>query len=271
VLAARAYLEARPDERVTLSELARAVGASPAHLQRTFKAELGVSPRVYQAGLRMTQLKTRLKQGRPVTAALYEAGYGSSSRLYEQADSELGMTPGAYRRGGSGVRIAFATTSTRVGRLLVAATARGVCSVAFGDSAAALEAGLRREYPKAEIEPGGTELRAWVAAVRDVLNGLPAGDVPLDVPGTVFQQRVWRALQEIPPGAVRSYGQIAQALGRPSAVRAVARACASNHVALLVPCHRVVRADGTAGGYRWGQGRKQRLLDQERERARRTA
>lgn len=266
--AARRFLEAHSGERVTLPRLARQVGVSAFHLQRTFKALVGLSPKDYQAALRVGRLKTQLRKGSDVTAALYGAGYGSASRLYERAGERMGMTPGAYKRGGAGIRIAYATTRSKLGRLLVGATPRGVCAVLFADTDAALESALRREYPQAEIERGGQALEAWIAAVRDHANGAAAdAHVPLDVQGTAFQWQVWRALQRIPPGSTRSYAQIAAALGKPRAVRAVARACAANHVALLVPCHRVVRSDGSAGGYRWGASRKQRLLDQEREAA----
>jgi AraC family transcriptional regulator of adaptative response/methylated-DNA-[protein]-cysteine methyltransferase len=268
VAAARAYLAAHLDETVTLERLGREVGASPFHLQRTFKRLLGVSPKDYVLAQRAERLKQRLKEGDDVTTATYEAGYGAGSRLYEQSNARLGMTPGTFRRGGRGAHIRFAFATAPLGCLLVAATERGICAVRLGDDEAELSAGLRRDYPQATLErvAAGDPLEGWVEAILTSLapaSGAappPLAGLPLDVRATAFEWRVWRELQRIPRGATRSYGEVAAALGKPGAARAVARACAANRVALVVPCHRVVRADGDPGGYRWGAERKRQLL-----------
>jgi AraC family transcriptional regulator, regulatory protein of adaptative response / methylated-DNA-[protein]-cysteine methyltransferase len=200
-----------------------------------------------------------------VTSALYDTGYGSSSRLYERAPAQLGMTPAAYRRGGAGVCIHYTIVDSALGRLLVAATGKGICFVSLGDDDTALLADLRKDYPAAQIETDGRELQPWVSAIVEYLSGQPAPlDLPLDVQATAFQRRVWRELQAIPYGSTRTYGDIANAIGNPNAVRAVSRACATNPVALVVPCHRVIRSNGSLAGYRWGLARKERLLEQER-------
>jgi len=259
------YLESHLEETPTLHELAAAVALSPWHLQRTFRAALGLSPRQYAARLKAERFRGEVRRGESVSTATYGAGYGSSSRLYETADQSLGMTPGAYRRGGRGMHVRYTTAASPFGRLLVAATERGICAVTLGDDDGALETGLRREYPNAEIERDDAALQHWLDAVRPVAEGGPAAaSLPLDLQATAFQWRVWRALQEIPRGETRSYGEVAAALGDPKAARAVARACATNRVALVVPCHRVVRGDGEAGGYRWGEDRKRRILEEER-------
>ena len=263
-----AFLDAHPDERVTLARLSKAVGLSPFHLQRNFKRLTGVSPKEYASTRRLQRFKSRVRERGSVTAAVYEAGYGSSSRLYEQAGARLGMTPATYGRGGKGMSIRFGVVSSAMGRTLVGATERGLCAVFLGDSDARLEAELRREYPLADIAPMASDFQDWLSAVARYLEGKTAGlDLPLDVHATAFQWRVYKALQQIPPGRTRSYKEVAIALGQPNAVRAVARACATNRVALVVPCHRVVRSDGEVGGYRWGTGRKERLLEQERQAA----
>lgn len=262
---AQAYLDRHPGETVTLERLGRVVGMSPYHLQRTFKRLVGVTPKAYASGRRWDRLKRRLRDGGSVSRATYDAGYASASRAYEEAQARMGMTPSAYRRGARGVRIRYSTFPTAAGLMLVAATERGVCAVSLGDSAAALEAELRREYPAAELERHDEALRAWVETVVRHLEGNGGVDeLPLDVRGTAFQWRVWRALQRIPRGATRSYGEIARAIGRPAAARAVAGACAHNPVALVIPCHRVVREDGEPGGYRWGPERKRALLQAEK-------
>ncbi len=261
-----AYLEAHLEDSPTLADLSQEVGLSPHHLQRTFKAATGLSPKQYAARLRAAQFKAEVQRGESVTSATYGAGYGSSSRLYEKADANLGMTPGAYRRGGKGMHIRYTLADSPFGRLLVGATERGICAVTLGDEDSILVAELRREYPNAEIGRDDVALQDWVAEILPRLEGPAAArELPLDLQATSFQWRVWRALQEIPYGETRSYGEIAAALGQPRAVRAVARACAGNRVALVVPCHRVVRGDGETGGYRWGTGRKQRILDREAE------
>jgi AraC family transcriptional regulator, regulatory protein of adaptative response / methylated-DNA-[protein]-cysteine methyltransferase len=237
---------------------------SPWHLHRTFKAVLGLSPKQYAARLRADRFKEEVRGGESLAGATYGAGYGSSSRLYEKSGENLGMTPGAYRRGGRGMRIRYTLADSPFGRLLVGATERGICAVSVGDADGPLEAELRREYPNAGIERDDAGLQEWLAAVLPALEGkAAAGELPLDLQATAFQWRVWRALQEIPRGETRSYQQVAASLGQPGAARAVAQACASNRVALVIPCHRVVRGDGTPGGYRWGAERKETILRQE--------
>ena len=258
------------DEGVpTLEQLGSAVGISPHHLQRLFKAMMGVSPRQYAEAVRLGRLKQSLKEGEPVTMALYGAGYGSSSRLYEKAPAHLGMTPASYAKGGRGARIAYTVVAhSRVGslgRLLVAATERGVCMVSLGDTEAFLEAELENEFPEAEIGRDDGALAEWVGAVLDLAGaGTPHADLPLDIRATAFQWRVWRELKAIPAGETRTYGEIAAALGQPGAARAVGRACATNPVSLVVPCHRAVGGDGKMHGYRWGVERKETLLERER-------
>jgi AraC family transcriptional regulator of adaptative response/methylated-DNA-[protein]-cysteine methyltransferase len=290
VARARAYLEAHATEPVTLDALAREAGLSAHHLQRTFKRLVGVSPKRYAAALRADRLKLELRAGATVSRATYEAGYGASSRVYDAANAHLGMAPAAYRHGGRGEHIRYTTAGSALGRVLVAATVRGVCAVTLGDDDAQLEQALAAEYPNArrervDVGTGPTDsteptplaagdadadmlarraLRDWVGAVLAQLAGsAPPLVLPLDAGGTAFQQRVWQALGEIPYGETRSYSQLAHAVGAPRAVRAVASACARNRVALVIPCHRVVRESGALGGYRWGLDRKRQLLAQE--------
>jgi AraC family transcriptional regulator of adaptative response/methylated-DNA-[protein]-cysteine methyltransferase len=257
-------LEDDRDESWRLPALARAAGISPRHLLRTFKKALGVTPRQYAEARRMAAFKGRLRKGDSVTGALYEVGFGSSSRLYEDVQGRLGMTPATYRRGGRGMSIGYTVTDSPLGRLLVAATERGVAAVSLGDSESALESSLRTEYPAAEIRRDDAGLQRWVSVVLDQLAGTaPRADLPLDVQATAFQHRVWQELRAIPRGQTRSYSEVARRLGRPRAARAVAQACARNRVALLIPCHRVVEAGGGLGGYRWGVDRKRALLERE--------
>ncbi|HEX8556540.1 MAG TPA: bifunctional DNA-binding transcriptional regulator/O6-methylguanine-DNA methyltransferase Ada [Pyrinomonadaceae bacterium] len=264
-----ALIEAREGEPAPLEELGREVGASPHHVQRTFKRVTGITPRQYAAALRLRQFKAKVREGRGVTEALYESGYGSSSRLYERVSERLGMTPARYRRGGKGMSISYTTVGCDMGRLLVAATERGVCSVQFGDDDGELEAALAAEYPAAELSREPSRLDDFVNALLGHLDGRPSRlDLPLDVRATAFQSRVWEELRRIPYGETRSYAEVARSLGRPTATRAVARACATNPVALVTPCHRVVRGDGSPSGFRWGVGRKRALLAREREGAR---
>ncbi|HEU4321822.1 MAG TPA: bifunctional DNA-binding transcriptional regulator/O6-methylguanine-DNA methyltransferase Ada [Roseiflexaceae bacterium] len=259
------FLEEPREGVPTLEELAARFALSPAHLQRTFKRIAGVSPRQYADAHRAERLRTGLRVGADVTGALYEAGYGSSSGFYDQAPASLGMTPAAYRSGGRAAQIGYAVAPCALGHLLVAATERGICKVSLGDSPAALEADLRDEFPAAELRADSTALEPWLRAVLEHLDGQrPHLDLPLDIQASAFQRIVWEALRAIPYGATRSYQQVAQAIGRPTAARAVARAVATNPVALLIPCHRVVRADGEPGGYRWGADRKRKLLEGER-------
>ena len=262
----RRRLADAPDGRITLAELGQAVNLSPSHLQRKFTRATGVSPAEYVSARRIESFKRSLGGGNSVAHATYDAGFGSSSRVYERSNAALGMTPGAYRRGGARVTIRYTTTASPLGRLLVAATERGLCAVSIGAGDAALLAALKREYPSATVEAGGGLLRGLVKRVLRVLDGRePATDLPTDLRATAFQRRVWRELQKIPFGETRSYGEIARKIGRKSAARAVAKACASNRLALVVPCHRVVRDDGDVGGYRWGAARKKKLLAHEAE------
>lgn len=267
VLRACRFIESNFEARLTLAALSAELGVSPHHLQRSFKRVIGITPRQYADACRLRVLKRRLRGEEDVTTALYAAGYGSSSRLYERAPAQLGMTPATYRRGGHGMRIGYTSVACRLGRLLVAATERGICAVSLGESDATLEAALAREYPNAEIHRDRTGVSRWVGALLALLHGRqPHLNLPVDIQATAFQRRVWEVLRAIPYGATRTYGEIARAVGRPKASRGVARACATNPVAILVPCHRVVRADGGLGGYRWGLARKRALLDQERTR-----
>jgi AraC family transcriptional regulator of adaptative response/methylated-DNA-[protein]-cysteine methyltransferase len=253
---------------VSLGELADAVGMSPFHLQRVFQAQLGLSPARYLRARRGERFKSRLRTGGTVSRATFDVGLGSSSRAYELAESQLGMTPATYRRGGRGAEIRYRVVSSSLGKVLVAATARGVCAVKLGDHASALERDLAEEYPRAELvraRGSDDEFSAWVDAIVRYVDG--SGDspsMPVDVQATAFQWRVWRALQAIPRGETRSYTAVAKAIGKPNAVRAVASACASNRVAMVIPCHRVVRSDGALSGYRWGPERKRKLLERER-------
>jgi AraC family transcriptional regulator, regulatory protein of adaptative response / methylated-DNA-[protein]-cysteine methyltransferase len=265
------YIEAHPAEAPDLAELASRAGLSRFHLQRTFKAVTGVTPKAYVETCRVRLLKQSLREAGDVTAAVYDAGFGSSSRVYERADTRLGMTPKQYRRGGEGVAITYAAVDSPLGPLMIAATDRGLCFVQFGDSGDELAAALRREYPAARIapmaEPHAPEFNRWIEALESHLKGVkPRLDLPLDIRATAFQMRVWTYLQSIPYGEVQSYGEVAAAIGNPKAVRAVARACASNTVALAIPCHRVIRGSGELGGYRWGLERKRALIDLERRR-----
>jgi AraC family transcriptional regulator of adaptative response/methylated-DNA-[protein]-cysteine methyltransferase len=263
-----AAIDAAEGTPLTLTALGATLGVSPGHLQRTFTRTLGITPRQYAAARRAGEVKERLRTGDSIAGALYDAGYGSSSRLYEGASATLGMTPAAYRRGGKGMRISYTIAASQLGRLLVAATPRGVCAVSLGDADTDLEAGLRREYPAAAIGRDDEGLGVWLAAILDHLDGrLPVLNLPLDLQGTAFQWRVRALLQAIPYGETRSYGELARELGNPGAARAVARVCATNPVALAIPCHRVVRGDGDEGGYRWGVQRKHALLAREQEHA----
>jgi AraC family transcriptional regulator of adaptative response/methylated-DNA-[protein]-cysteine methyltransferase len=261
----RRYLE-QQTEVVSLAELALRAGLSASHLQRSFKRLVGVSPREYQDARRLDRFKTRLRSGDTVSRATYEAGFGSSSRVYERADAMLGMTPAAYRRGGAGLVVRYTIADAPVGRVLVATTERGVCAVELGATNADVERALRADFPNATIQRDDEGHATWVRAVLDRVRDprrAPEHHVPLDVHGTAFQRQVWKALLDIPFGERRSYGEVAAAIGRPGATRAVARACASNRVAVVIPCHRVVRSGGALAGYKWGVDRKRRLLADE--------
>lgn len=262
-------IRANPEERHTLGALAGRVGLSRFHFQRAFTQVVGISPRAFAEACRLGQVKTALKNGERVTPAIYDAGYGSSSRLYERAGAALGMTPATYRKGAPGVEIDFTIADSPLGRLLLAATTRGVCRVMIGDSDRALEKDLREEYPHAAIRRNDRLLSAQVRTLLEHLRGTsPHVELPLDVRATAFQWRVWRHLQAIPYGETRTYSEVATAIGKPTATRAVARACATNPVALLIPCHRVIGTDGSLRGYRWGVERKEKLLAAERRHVR---
>jgi AraC family transcriptional regulator of adaptative response/methylated-DNA-[protein]-cysteine methyltransferase len=263
--ACRLIEAAAPEEGLpSLASLGASLGVSRYYLQREFKRIVGVSPRQYAVAHRVKQFKSRIKEGETVIEAMNEAGYGSSSRLYEQTDAELGMTPASYARGGAGARIAYTIAPCELGRLLVAATSRGLCAVRLGDSDAELEATLSTEFPEAEIKQDAHALGDYVEAILRHLAGQQTSlELPLDVRATAFQRRVWEELRRIPFGSTRSYREVAASLGQPTAVRAVAGACAANPVALVTPCHRVVREDGSLSGYRWGTERKAKLLAQE--------
>jgi AraC family transcriptional regulator of adaptative response/methylated-DNA-[protein]-cysteine methyltransferase len=262
---ARRYLEESDGERVTLAALGTALGVSPYHLQRVFKQATGLSPRQFMESRRLDALKGHLKGKESVTMAMYEAGYGSSSRLYERSSERLGMTPGEYKAGGVGAEIRYAVARTPIGTVLVGATARGICSVKIGGPEGELAAALRKEFPSATIQRDREGLAKWVGSLVRHLEGRTTKlDLPLDIQGTAFQWRVWEALRAIPYGATRSYGEIARAIGKPRAARAVGHACATNPTALVIPCHRVVRGGGGLGGYAWGINVKKQLLASER-------
>lgn len=253
-------------QRPTVHALATAVGLDPVVLRHRLEATLGIGPRALLSGRQLARLRERLLAGDEVTDALYAAGYGSSSRLYEKASEALGMTPGTYRRGGIGVAIGWTTAPSPLGLLLVATTAIGVCAVYLGDSEHDLLAALEAEFPRATITRG-VRRTDWVAAAVAVASGQAGEEVPLDLQGTAFQQRVWLALRSIPRGETRTYAELASMIGQPRAARAAARACATNKVSLLVPCHRIVGSDASLTGYRWGVERKRRLLEIERSRS----
>lgn len=263
---AAAYLDEHP--RATLAELGAALAVSPFHLQRVFKAQTGLSPRQYAAGRRWQALKDHLRQGEAVSQALYQSGYGSASRVYEAAQTQLGMTPAVYRRGGKDMHITYTVVPCPLGQMLLAATERGLCFLAFGDQDEDLLPALAAEYPAAGLQADPQAQSPAFSAALPALQSYLAGgaavlDLPLDLQATAFQQRVWAELRRIPYGEVRTYTQVAEALGCPKAVRAVASACAANPVSVVTPCHRVLRRDGSLGGYRWGLARKHALLATE--------
>ena len=260
------YIEAHADENPTLAVLGEAVGASPHHLQRSFKRALGVSPHQYLESLKAQKYKDLLKNGRDLTGAGYEAGYGSSSRVYEGASRYLGMTPATYKKGGEGVSIRYGITTCRLGRLLVAATGKGVCRVGIGDSVAELASDLKNEFPLANLRRSDAELKEHLRIVSSLAEGGPPSEsLPLDVRASAFQCRVWERLKKIPHGKTMTYKELAEDLGVRNGARAVGSACADNPVALLIPCHRVVRGDGSLAGYRWGVERKRKLLEMEKK------
>ncbi len=259
------YIEANGSEPLTLEHLGGQAHMSPDHLQRRFKDVIGVTPKQYADACRLRALKQDLRTGNSVTNAVFAAGFGSTSRVYERAASHLGMTPGQYRAGGRNLEISWANAATPVGHLLMAATDRGLCFVELGDELEAMRAHLTEEFPEAtvsEMSGGGSEpFWQWMTALCDTLKASGnSPDLPVDIRGTAFQVQVWDYLRQIPRGELRTYKEVAEAIGRPKAVRAVASACGANRVALAIPCHRVIRGDGGLGGYRWGIERKRRLL-----------
>jgi AraC family transcriptional regulator, regulatory protein of adaptative response / methylated-DNA-[protein]-cysteine methyltransferase len=260
------FIEQHLDEPVTLDRLGKEFHQSPFHLQRRFKAVLGITPREYADTCRLRLLKRNLQAGDSVTRAMYDAGYGSSSRLYERTASQLGMTPDKYRRGAIAAAIRYTLAESPLGRMLIAATGRGICAIQFARSDGELIEGLKREFPFATRKADDAGLRSWVSSLLRHMRGKDLdSSLPLDIRATAFQRRVWRYLQSIPFGSTRSYSQVAKAIRQPTAARAVARACATNPVAVAIPCHRVVREDGSMGGYRWGIERKKALLAMEQQ------
>jgi AraC family transcriptional regulator of adaptative response/methylated-DNA-[protein]-cysteine methyltransferase len=252
------------EETVRLGPLAQDLGIAEATLRRAFLQVTGLTPRQLAEALRIQRFKKMLRAGSKITDALYETGFGSSSRVYERSNAHLGMTPATYQKGGKGMKLGYTIAKSPLGKVLVAATVRGVSAVYFGDGEAGLVDELRKEYPRAEIAAAPDTYQRWVKEIVQRIEGKPAQvELPLDLQATAFQRRVWQELQRIPRGATRTYSQVARALGRPRAVRAVARACATNPVSIVVPCHRVIRGDGKLAGYRWGVSRKERLLAQE--------
>ncbi len=264
VIAACRMLESA-ESAPTLADLAEQAGLSPFHFQRVFKRSVGLSPKQYYLEKRTQRMRENLPLSERVTDAIYDAGYGSSARFYSKALETLGMKPDAYRKGGRGMEISYAVQSSALGLMLVAATAKGVCLICFGEEASELEKEVVRRFPIAHISESGAVFKDWLARVVAFVEN-PGGslELPLDIRGTAFQRRVWAALREIPAGATETYSQVARRVGSPGAVRAVANACADNNLAVAIPCHRVVRLDGGLGGYRWGLDRKRALLEKEK-------
>lgn len=269
------FIEDHAEEKLTLHSLSEVSGISPYHLLRSFRAVSGLTPKQYVDACRMKSFKDHLREGKSVTEALYHAGYGSSSRVYEKSSQSLGMTPGEYRGGGSKTSIYYATESTALGNMLVAGTDKGLCSVQFADSREELVQALKTEFPAAALlpldKPYPESFRKWIQSINEQIDGnTPRRPLPLDINVSAFQQLVYQYLRTIPIGETRSYADVAKGIGQPLAARAVGNACGSNPVAIVVPCHRVVRADGATGEYRWGEERKKKLLDMESTAAKRT-
>lgn len=268
MLALARFIDEHCEDPLRLALLAERVGLSSTHLQKRFKAQIGVSPKEYQQACRLKKFKARLRRTKSITASVYETGHGSSSRVYERLDERVGMTPRQYQREGAGLAISYAVGKTPLGKILIAATDRGICFVQFADSDRALLGLLEEEFPQASLtkmrKSQRSQFKLWLHALNAYLEGsLAQLDLPLDVQGTAFQLSVWKYLQKIPRGEVMSYAELAHQLGRPTATRAVASACARNTIAILIPCHRVLRGSGALGGYRWGLARKERLLEIE--------
>ncbi len=266
VLAACQYIDSCTDYLPSLGEIAERVAASPTHLQKTFKQTLGISPREYADSLRRKRLKNALANGDDILDALYNAGYGSTSRLYEKTNQHMGMTPKEYQRKGEGKSIYYAIVKCPLGYLLLAATDKGLCSIRISDKKAPLKSLLAQEFAKATLVQGEDHLQEWIQLLVNYLSGhIPWPKLPFDVKATAFQHKVWSYLQTIPSGKTQYYSDVAEAIGMPKAARAVARACASNPLALIVPCHRVLPKSGGIGGYRWGVKRKEQLLALEQK------
>jgi AraC family transcriptional regulator of adaptative response/methylated-DNA-[protein]-cysteine methyltransferase len=261
---AAALIASSTEEDVRLEAIALKIGSSPEKLRRAFRTMTGLSPREFAQAARMKKFKKLLRDGQSITEALYACGFGSPSRIYEKTNSQLGMTPAEYRKGAPGMQIEYSITKTTLGRVLIAGTEKGISAIYLGENDKHLVSELRAEYPKADLNQNCNGHSAWVKeVVKRVEGAAPSVELPLDVQATAFQRRVWQELQKIPLGATRTYTQVAHALGAPKSVRAVARACATNPVSIVVPCHRVIRTDGQLAGYRWGLQRKQELLERE--------
>jgi AraC family transcriptional regulator of adaptative response/methylated-DNA-[protein]-cysteine methyltransferase len=266
------YIESRPDEPLSLADLGALVGLSASRVQRVFKENFGVSPKAFQDALRLKHFKQAMRTGQTVTGAIYEAGFGSVSRIYGKADRQVGMSPSRYGKGGEGETIAFSCRETSLGLLMMAATDQGVCFAEFGENEKTLQDRLQKEFPKARLHPSeasqSPELDAWIKALDEHLSqNKPRPDVPLDIRGTAFQARVWKLLLSVREGEVITYTELARRLGQPRAVRAVASACGRNRITVLIPCHRILRSDGSLGGYRWGLDRKRKLLEKEKSKS----
>jgi len=258
------YIQRNLEKKLTLAALGKEVGVSPFHFQRVFRRVMGISPRRYVEECRLGRVKEHLREGRPVRSALYSSGYGSTSRLYGGSKGKLAMSPATYRDGGRGTRVHYTIGASPIGKVLVAATENGICGIILGEDTQELESSISREFPRAAVSRADDELKTTFGAVLGYLEGQQSS-LRLDVKGTEFQRKVWGALRTIPYGTTCSYGEVAALVGRPTAARAVARACATNPVPLLIPCHRVVRKDGDVGGYRFGVRRKEALLERERK------
>ena len=266
--AAKLLADASEEESLRLDSIARKLGSSPAKLRRAFRRAASLSPREFAQAARLERFKKMLRDGASITEAIYSCGYGSPSRIYEKTNSQLGMTPAAYRKGGSGMKLGYTIAKSSIGKVLVAATERGISAVYLGEDERLLADALRQEYPRAEIARSAPGNDRWLQEIlRRVEGHAPSVELPLDVQATAFQRLVWQELQKIPRGTTRTYTQVARALGKPNSVRAVARACATNPTSIIVPCHRVIRTDGELAGYRWGLQRKERLLEREAARA----
>ncbi|GAB3020043.1 bifunctional transcriptional activator/DNA repair enzyme AdaA [Bowmanella dokdonensis] len=268
ILQVAAYIEAHAEQALPLEHLAQKAALSDFHFQRQFKELMGITPKQFQNAIRIQKLRQALRDGRQVLDAIYEAGFGSSSRVYEQLSASVGVTPSELRQSGKGLQIYFTLRHTDFGYLLMAATHRGVCNVQFGESFTALVSQLHEEFPQAELLPTPAEMESeldkWMQALeRHLQQGGPQPQVPIELFGTAFQIKVWQFLSRIPAGQSRTYKQVAQAIGAPNSHRAVANACGANRVGVLIPCHRVLRGDGSLGGYRWGEQRKRQLLELE--------